>query len=101
MSIADELITRGWWQGSLQRGTEDPVCILGAAACVYGPNRSPWDGYELAEQAPGVLRALQLAIGLKCEANDDRAVYQWNDNPQRTFDEVLRVAKVADEILGQ
>ena len=29
----------------------------------------------------------------------DRAVVRWNDNPIRTYDEVLRVAKEADELL--
>lgn len=96
MSIADELITRGWRKGAIVRNGE--VCLLGAAGCAYG--QGPQVGYDLADEFPGVLRALQLAIGLDCEPNDDKAVWYWNDDPDRTYDEVLRVAKIADEFLA-
>lgn len=97
-SIANELITRGWKQGRID-GTDGSVCILGAAGCAY--LNDPLAGYDLAEKLPGVLCALQLAIGLDCAPNDDVEVYRWNDAPDRTEDEVLRVAKHADEILGE
>lgn len=87
MGIADELITRGW----TQRTEEDAagrVCLRGAAsyAC-FGDSDHAW-GLPAA-----VLDALYWVCG------DDNGVASWNDEQDRTFDEVLRAAKQADEIL--
>jgi len=81
MSIANELITHGWYQGNYE-GPDGSLCLIGAARNVYG------DQYDRYVNA---LRVLYKLVG--------GMVGGWNDNPTRTFDEVLRVAKEADEIL--
>lgn len=91
MSIANELITRGWYQGGYQ-AEDGRVCIAGAAK--YAVEVQPEMGrnsvqYDEWRAAVDVIRSL---VG--------QNVGYWNDAPERTFDEVLRVAKEADEILG-
>jgi hypothetical protein len=48
MSIADELITRGWTQKRIRDG-QGRVCLTGAAAAAYGltPVRGKWKGDKL------------------------------------------------------
>lgn len=90
MGIADELITRGWTQGWTE-DSEGRVCLLGAAAYASGEY-----GNEV-----GNLWTMPPAL---VEILNDLCVMRftvWNDAPERTFDEVLRVAKEADEILDR
>lgn len=90
MSIADELITRGWNQRSYM-GPDGSVCLSGANRCsVSGSVLKTFKVEEAEANAEEVFRGL-LPEGL--------SIPQWNDAPERTFDEVLRVAKLADEIL--
>ena len=84
MSIADELITRGWAQGELRDG-EGRVCLMGAVH--FAHDRTVEGAYKRA------IKALIEACPAEC-------FVEWRDAPERTFDEVLRVAKIADEILG-
>lgn len=80
MGIAHELITRGWNQGGYW-GEDGAVCIGKAA--------------QLQTNFPAALEAVARVIG----CTDRFAIPAWNDAPERTFDEVLRVAKEADELL--
>lgn len=88
MGIADELITRGWAQRTY-RHPDGSVCLEQAAACAF--NVYPYQIYE-----NGVAKVINelLPVGV------GQCIAEWNDAPERTFDEVLRVAKEADEILG-
>lgn len=96
MGISDELITRGWTQGDFA-DEDGRVCLYGAAECVvYGDvlNNIPtedWGGVRWAE-----LVRVQKAL---CDAAGQFAP-AFNDAEGRTFNEVLRVAKHADEILN-
>lgn len=84
MSIANELITRGWVRGTYEH-PDGRICLF--TAIKYATNG---DEYLMC-QVGAHIRAL---IGLP-------HISAWNDTPGRTFDEVLRVAKLADELLGQ
>lgn len=77
MGIAHELITRGWTQGTLER---DGAICLGKAAMLLDSGTS-----------------VALDTLRKLTGGD---ILGFNDDPRRTFDEVLRVAKEADELLG-
>lgn len=93
MSIANELITRGWNRGEL-RGDDGSVCLVGAVYEATGD-----DTRVLLRQ---YLSAVYDAIG--CRRGSDvllaPVIAAWNDIPGRTFDQVLRIAKEADETLG-
>lgn len=85
MSIAHELITRGWSQGGGFEHPDGSVCLRGAAAYALG--------VELGDEPNSVWCLLRDLCG------GVQPTY-FNDDPARTFDEVLRIAKQADEILG-
>lgn len=98
MGIAHELITRGWYQGDYE-GPDGSVCLAGASECsLFGEcmsaNRLLF-GKER-DQALMAAKAIAEAAGLPGVEH----IAPWNDDPERTFDEVLRVAKEADELLG-
>lgn len=96
-SIADELITRGWIQGA-HFNAKGSVCLRGAAiASTVGLPELSASCWSLGcdPRVEEAIVAIVNAIG-----SDDLGVAGWNDEPGRTFDEVLRVAKHADEILG-
>jgi hypothetical protein len=87
MSIANELIARGWTQG--QREDDDGrVCLLGALSYSIAGHSQCRTGDQFSDG----WRALGIAVGMQSPV-------RWNDDAARTFDEVLRVAKEADEIL--
>ncbi len=91
MSIANELITRGWTQG---RAIDDEghVCLYGAALAAQGwtVDNTTLAFKDLAGFFPRVYEALDAVL----PSSD------WhNDHPWVTFDDVLRIAKQADEIL--
>jgi hypothetical protein len=88
MGIAHELITRGHNTNGDYEGPDGSVCLLGAAAYAY-------DGIRL-----DVYRALARAIAGDSwwESPDFEGIAAFSDH--HSFDEVLRVAKRADEILG-
>ena len=86
MSIANELIVRGWHQGRSE-GPDKSVCLLGAVGCALRGSAYMW---------PEVEELDRLFPSLGDHWVD---ISRWNDNPARTFDEVLRTARLADEIL--
>jgi hypothetical protein len=88
MGIAEELINRGWTQG-VAEAEDGSVCLRGAAA--YACGKSPVWAFTLPEHYED---ALVRAIGCRLPL-----IGIWNDEPGRTYDEVLRVAKLTDEIL--
>lgn len=98
-SIAHELITRGWRKGSLV-GDDGSVCLTAAAQFATLDDLSPNGCMDY-----GVPREAREALhqALPAEAfnpiTGEKIIWAWNDRPERTFDEVLRVAKEADEIL--
>ena len=96
MGIAHELITRGWTQGLTLRSTGE-VCLLGAAIRAYGIEEVGTS--RCWALLPSTVRdALCDATGID-DPLGGYAVGRWNDHDKRTFDEVLRVAKEADELL--
>lgn len=103
MSIANELITRGWTQRTSLKG-DGTVCLIGAAAAAYG---NLTDDYPVCWRSlPESVRSALLAVipldireDCACMDDDDIVSMGFNDTDGRTFDEVLRVAKEADELL--
>lgn len=87
MSIADVLITRGWYQGDLE-GPDGSVCMIGA--CLFALVAEDGNDLKYLEATDFIYRQ-----------TGEVGISRWNDDPTRTFDEVLRVAKMADEILSQ
>jgi hypothetical protein len=102
MGIADELITRGWTQGRIVN-RDGEVCLMGAAIAAYSDAQLLLDDFDLWDQLPETVR---LALAVVCGGDPtNRArvllgipVYIFNDNANG-FDEVLRAAKEADELL--
>jgi hypothetical protein len=105
-SIAHELITRGWIQGTFaggQGGPSDPVCLQGAARCAaFGSPRL----FDLADEDERRHRALAyeyIVEEVLAKRLGERHVWawvpEWQDAEDRTFDEVLSVAKEADEVI--
>lgn len=98
MSIADVLIQRGWFQGDAENQSDGSVCLLGAAAVAYG--------VKLDDNYRGLPASVEAALYAALPEVDTivtsrrEAVWHWNDTPERTYDEVLRVAKEADEALA-
>jgi hypothetical protein len=92
VGIANELITRGWTQGT-PKDADGRVCIYGAGVAAAGvePRSNMLASIELRAADPRIYDALWRAVG--------ESPMSWNDDPRRTFDEVLRVAKEADELL--
>lgn len=94
--IADELITRGWCQHQMVDG-KGRVCMAGAIrAWVTGdlkslPSADKFDKILVAH------RTLESKLGLPIY---QYSVTAWNDDPARTYDEVLRMAKELDEALS-
>ena len=110
MSIADQLITRGWAQDQLIDDT-GAVCLDGAACLAAGMTikrsaaahdlfvRHPVEGSpEAWEQYHRNLDALADAIHAETGLGGG-AVPWWNDNRCESADQALRVAKLADQIL--
>ena len=95
MSIANELITRGWGRGNYE-DAEGRVCLAGAARYSVGSA----DRLDFRHALVAVFAALP-ADARRGGTDQWHAIFigNWNDAPERTFDEVLRVAKMADEIL--
>jgi len=87
MSIANELITRGWTQLT-REDAEGRVCLAGAAS--YATVGNAYGQCVESKEFMDMWRTLSGLVGYPMG---------WNDVPGRTFDEVLRVAKEADEIL--
>jgi hypothetical protein len=93
MGIADELITRGWTQEALE-DEKGRVCLAGAIEC------HTLGRIVLGEWPKGMDDRFQRAAHVVREIIRDVSITDWNDTVGRTFDEVLRVATQADEILG-
>ena len=102
MGIANELITRGWHQGAIE-GPDGSVCLSGAVfAAVYGVPQLAFASQNLLRD-DALTRVCQQAsnvVASLIERAGGRPFAPWNDAPERTFDEVLRVAKETDELLG-
>lgn len=100
MGIAHELITRGWSQGSIRNLDDDARCLVGAAAAAFGDieayvSRAAW------VSLPSEVRlALLRAVPPNDVIGGVGRVTAFNDAHGRTYDEVLRAAKEADELLG-
>lgn len=94
MSIADELITRGWTQRALMND-DGAVCLLGAMYCATNEHITTVDEMPRVDLLPGMYSVVKDAV----RAAGGHSIPQWNNAPGRTFDEVLRVAKEADALL--
>jgi hypothetical protein len=101
MGIADELITRGWATG-VNEADDGSVCLVGAALHAYGRGGFGMFDYAL---APHVRAALSTAIETvdpntpRSEYTGRAVIFAFNDRNREDGDKVLRVAKLADEIL--
>lgn len=91
MGIASELIEAGWCQKSYQLA-DGSICLRTAArrAAIH-------NGIDIFEPRGPIYQALATACG---DDSPFLAGLLFNDTDGRTYDEVLRAAKVADEILG-
>ena len=102
MGIADELITRGWHQGDYE-ARDGSVCLYGALWKASGiQDLCEWESLPATDPMGVALReAVCQVLGddLGKVKYPDNPVPEFNDAEGRTFDEVLRVAKIADEIL--
>lgn len=83
---ADEIRRRGWHQGDYAADYVDlencSVCALGALAAVeFGTPVPP----QIAPPAPYV----RSAIWALEDVTDEAYIDKWNDDPERTVDEVL------------
>jgi hypothetical protein len=86
-SIAHELITRGWVQTKYE-DQHGAVCIRTAARYAHNCH---------GETMP---QAVEDALAIACgEDGNCLPGLVFNDADGRTYDEVLRAAKLADEIL--
>lgn len=94
MGIAHELITRGWTRYKMLDPETGAVCLEGAAYCSAGLADELGTANIALRMEPPEFNALRKVLG-------QHTLYWWNDEPDRTYDEVLRVAKEADELLGQ
>jgi hypothetical protein len=85
---ADEIRRRGWHQGHYGSDSSDPdscaVCALGA---IHAADRDdPWeDSSDLSFAAASALSSVL----------DGEYVDVWNDNPERTVEEVLEAFEEA------
>jgi hypothetical protein len=96
MGIANELITRGWHQGDF-RADDGSVCLYGA--CVAAERGAAFDALDIDDIALANGGEYEKALSLLVVGQTGHTVAAWNDDPSRTFDEVLRAAKEADEIV--
>jgi hypothetical protein len=104
-SIAHELITRGWIQGTFaggQGGPNDPVCLQGAARCaaIGTPRLFDLSADEDDRRHRAMAYEYIVEQVLTKRLGDRHAwVPEWQDQEDRTFDEVLSIAKEADEVI--
>ncbi|MFE0647481.1 hypothetical protein ACFVZH_02670 [Streptomyces sp. NPDC059534] len=75
----------GWHRGGL-RSRSGARCILGAQAVLY---RLGYGDEETAEAAGQAMQNVLTRRGI------DEAYHRWNDRPERTLDEVLRLIREA------
>ena len=87
MSLANELITKGWCQDRFQ-DRDGRVCLDKAIRNCVGLT----DDYTYSQELVDRELDVEEILG--------DTVINWNDAPDRTFDEVLRVAKQCDEQWG-
>lgn len=87
MSIAHELITRGWTQEARENNAGE-VCIAGAVS--YATLGHAYGNCLESKEFSAAWIELNKVVEWPMT---------WNDRPGRTFDEVLRAAKEADALL--
>lgn len=96
MSIADQLIIRGWTKGT-EEDHEGRVCLAGAirkqSGYCYSHNRVVSEGRD------EYRAACQIANKLLNEKYIHGDFVRWNDQNGRTYEEVLRFAKELDEVI--
>jgi len=79
------------------------VCLLGAIRAANGiEERMSMQeiGETFPDHAAAVIAAIPADEVTYRGEFKDITIQSWNDRSERTFDDVLRVAKVADEIVG-
>ena len=100
LELARELIERGWCQGADARDS------AGADVDPWEPLATSWSllgaivaALEEVSGAFGELPLAHLAAALYALAEivDDDSLTEWNDDPRRTRDEVLRALLLARE----
>lgn len=96
-SIAHELITRGWVQDAFERD-DGSLCLVSAAS--RAATGAPWGDALVPRRVLTVLAQTTKRSTRGTVSAVAARIMKWNDNPDRTYDEVLRAAKTADEILG-
>jgi hypothetical protein len=103
MGIANELTTRGWTRG-IHRDEDGAVCLEGAAMCAAGAEVNLRDGFIVIPTEPAQRSAYYAAMDalhdvIRAREGGFCSVPYWNDDVAEDFDDVLRVAKEADELL--
>lgn len=74
-AAADHIEKHGWWHPTAPREGDRPACASNAIAWSSGQH------YHAAHRA--------LADTLAADPNDLAAIFDWNDGPDRTEQEVL------------
>jgi hypothetical protein len=99
MKVKDILSDASMWtQGACARDKADRQCsVLSDAAvrfCLRGAAARVYSGQAL----DAAMEAIARAIGFDGDWYDgiDREIEIWNDNPDRTFEEVRQVIEKAD-----
>lgn len=84
----DVLAERGWHQGDYV-GADGSVCLLGALRVALGdrPTDYHWD-YKEWDAVAAPVRSV-----IAC-----RAIDHWNDDPSRTYEDVVLALKRAEEL---
>ena len=101
---ADEIRRRGWYQGEFAPIEADddscPVCAWGAINVAHSGDPRNW----YVEGAPGEESPALQVLAIAATGDAFRSVPSWNDDPERTVEEVLDAferAAVAAEAAGE
>ena len=92
---ADLIEERGWVRGSKGWGIfrdDSPLCLEGGILAALGVK---WDDVDLSEfvECPAY-RAVESYLGIDFDPNGDLIeIWQWNDEDQRTANEVIEVLR--------
>ena len=88
-----EQITPETWYHNGVTGTPVPVIDMTKAKCIdiWLWDRYGW-GVYIGDNYNGHIKRVFECLGVKCRSE----IFRWNDAPERTFEDVLKVLKDLD-----